>query len=157
MIASYGGVSDYTIGSSAPLSKVEFSEAVTNSESIPADPMCEAKMDPESADGDKVVETEPINNNKMPSKMKGRPPPIVMSPHSQDEEEEDEDMSSDNDLISVGGSPSPSSPDTNSRTHLDDCPTGEVDEYFRPLKKLRMLQVGLFVKYDVFNSRLHAK
>ena len=87
-----------------------------------ADQMCEAKMDQESAESDKVVDSSP------PPSAKTRP----LTPQSQD------DMSSD-DLISVGGSPSPSltSPDIISRNMMEDS----EDEYFRPLKKLRMLQV----------------
>lgn len=110
-----------------------------------AEPMCEAKMDQEPAESDKIEAKSPPPPPPPPTSIlssnchkilhnhgKGQP----LSPNSQDDE-----MSSD-DLISVGGSPSPSltSPDNLSRANTEDfC---SEDEYFRPLKKLRMLQVS---------------
>ncbi|OXA44201.1 hypothetical protein Fcan01_21359 [Folsomia candida] len=118
---------------------------------VPEEPMCEAKMDPETAAGsDRIDAKSPISSTtiandggggegKVTTTMTTTSPVVVMkgplTPFSQDDE-----MSSD-DLISVGGSPSPSvttSPDTFSRTHPDD---GCEEEYFKPLKKLRMLKV----------------
>jgi hypothetical protein len=124
-------------------------------EKFPVEQMCEAKMDPESAGSDRVESKSPISNisscdgggggsggggggghhhhHHHHHNHKSKDP---LTPISQDDE-----LSSD-DLISVGGSPSPSltSPDTLSRTNMDDCYS--EDEYFRPLKKLRMLQVS---------------
>ncbi|CAL8114982.1 unnamed protein product [Orchesella dallaii] len=108
--------------------------------------MCEAKMEQEPAESDKIEAKSPppppppqttILSSHCHKSLhhnhhgKGQP----LTPNSQDDE-----MSSD-DLISVGGSPSPSltSPDTLSRANTEDCCS--EDEYFRPLKKLRMLQV----------------
>lgn len=117
-----------------------------------AEPMCEAKMDQEAAESDKIEAKSPPPPPPPPTSIlsshcnkslhnhhhhhhhhqgKGQP----LTPNSQDDE-----LSSD-DLISVGGSPSPSltSPDNLSRANTEDfC---SEDEYFRPLKKLRMLQV----------------
>lgn len=133
---------------------------------VPEEPMCEAKMDPETAAGsDRIDAKSPISSTtiandggggegKVTTTMTTTSPVVVMkgplTPFSQDDE-----MSSD-DLISVGGSPSPSvttSPDTFSRTHPDD---GCEEEYFKPLKKLRMLKViksNFFAIYLEISSR----
>lgn len=109
-------------------------------EKLPEEPMCEAKMDPEAAGNDRVQAKSPPATPLPPGNGGGAGMlPLVkikapLTPLSQEDE-----MSSD-DLISVGGSPSPSLTSPLNRAHQDDdgC---EEDEYFRPLKKLRMAKV----------------
>jgi len=109
-------------------------------EKFPVEQMCEVKMDPESAGSDRVESKSPISNVSSYEGGGGGGGHIHKSKDPLTPISQDDELSSD-DLISVGGSPSPSltSPDTLSRTNMDDCCS--EDEYFRPLKKLRMLKV----------------